>query len=911
MKPVNIIVSAFGPYAGEVKIPLHQLGDHGLYLITGDTGAGKTTIFDAITFALYGEASGTNREANMMRSKYADPSTPTFVEMTFLYRKEKYHIKRNPEYMRPAKKGQGMTIEKADAVLTYPDGKIVTKTKDVTKAVTELIGLDRNQFSQIAMIAQGDFLKLLLAKTEERSRIFREIFDTKKYQILQDRLREEASRQKNQYEKLWSSIEQYIDGIQYEEESTEKLPIEDTMDLLEVTIEKETKKISDLEKEMKKLQIHLSSLDQKIGQADHMESAKTELERAKNIVAEKEPLLSSLEENFHKEEEKNPEREQIILKIESLKQMIPVYDELEQIHNDRKKTQTQIEKYKEKIEKSEQDEEKRKETISKIKEELEELKGTEAQEVEIRHKAARLREKKDKVIEFRNLLSQHKTMEEQLVAAQEKYKDAVQKSREASIRYEEIEKEFLDAQAGILAQTLKEGSECPVCGSVHHPKPARLQNTDCSKEAVEKRKKEAEKKSQEMSLLSADAGKINGQVIQSRQMIMEQAESLFEGKPKEMYQALKELIQKIAEENKQQEESEQKIREKISRKEKLEQALPVYNRDQEREQQIREQMKQDLAADMVCASNLQEKSDQLSKELKYGSREEVLDEIRLKQCLKKRMEQEYQNAKQKLDDTKQTVDLNKNMIQALLKQLKGNQEYDLIALKEEYRSIVSENEEKQTEKQTIIGRLQANETIKKKIREQYSALKEVEKKWAGIKTLSDTANGTIGGKKEKVMLETFIQMTYFNRIIARANVRLMVMSAGQYELKRRETAKDKRSQSGLELNVIDHYNGSERSVNTLSGGEAFKASLSLALGLSDEIQSLAGGIQLDAMFIDEGFGSLDEESLEQAIRSLHDLAKGSRLVGIISHVAELKDRIEKQVIVTKDKSFGSEVKIVI
>jgi len=210
---------------------------------------------------------------------------------------------------------------------------------------------------------------------------------------------------------------------------------------------------------------------------------------------------------------------------------------------------------------------------------------------------------------------------------------------------------------------------------------------------------------------------------------------------------------------------------------------------------------------------------------------------------------------------------------------------------------------------TIYSRITSNKASLDNILKKLNEIKTVEEKWIWIKSLSNTANGNLSGK-EKIMLETYIQMTYFDRIINRANTRFMVMSGGQYELKPRKEAENNRSQSGLELDVIDHYNGTERSVKTLSGGESFKASLSLALGLSDEIQSSAGGIKLDTMFVDEGFGSLDDESLAQAIKALSSLAEGNRLVGIISHVSELKDKIDKQIVVKKEKTGGSNISIV-
>lgn len=251
MRALRLTMSAFGPYAGRVEIELEKLGSRGLFLICGDTGAGKTTIFDAITFALYGEASGNVREADMLRSKYADALTPTEVELEFLYRGKRYVVKRSPEYLRPKARGEGFTKQAADATLIFPqeeNRQPITKPKEVTKAVTELIGLNREQFSQIAMIAQGDFLKLLLAKTEERSKIFREIFNTAPYQILQEKLKAESGRLKSLYEDKSKSILQYINGVTYDEDTEagdtlrkikeQKTPgsISDTMELLEEII---------------------------------------------------------------------------------------------------------------------------------------------------------------------------------------------------------------------------------------------------------------------------------------------------------------------------------------------------------------------------------------------------------------------------------------------------------------------------------------------------------------------------------------------------------------------------------------------------------------------------------------------------------------------------------------------------
>jgi DNA repair protein SbcC/Rad50 len=274
------------------------------------------------------------------------------------------------------------------------------------------------------------------------------------------------------------------------------------------------------------------------------------------------------------------------------------------------------------------------------------------------------------------------------------------------------------------------------------------------------------------------------------------------------------------------------------------------------------------------------------------------------------MKRAHDQAQSDLQKSKENISGYESSIKSLKSQLSSGCALDKDEELEKKTDIENKKGEDDAKSKAIHTRIETNTQALTNIRAKSDSLSELEKRYTWMKSLSNTANGNISGK-EKIMLETYIQMTYFERIIDRANTRLMTMSGGQYELKRRREAENNRSQSGLDLDVIDHYNGTERSVKTLSGGESFKASLSLALGLSDEIQASAGGVKLDTMFVDEGFGSLDEESLDQAMRALSGLADGNRLVGIISHVGELKNRIDKQIIVTKDKSGGSRATIVV
>ena len=305
MRPITLSMSAFGPYGDEVTVDFSLLGQRGLYLITGDTGAGKTSIFDAIAFALYGEASGANREPSMLRSSYAQPATPTFVEMVFQCGNQTYRVRRNPEYIRPAKRGDKLVTEKADALLTFSDGREpVTGARDVTKAIGEIVGLDRTQFARIAMIAQGEFLNLLLAKTEERSKIFREIFHTKPYQQLQEILKAEASKQKSAYESLSESIRQYMDSVRPPEEEQkrweEAVAAEDALPLLDAFLERAAKELEELACQEAILRQEVESLDRRIGKEETREKARQDW----NLAQARLPALTARQQELRQQWEK-------------------------------------------------------------------------------------------------------------------------------------------------------------------------------------------------------------------------------------------------------------------------------------------------------------------------------------------------------------------------------------------------------------------------------------------------------------------------------------------------------------------------------------------------------------------------------------------------------------------------------
>lgn len=907
MKPLQLNISAFGPYADEVTIDFTRLGEKGLYLITGDTGAGKTTIFDAITFALYGEASGNNRNADMLRSQYAEAGTPTFVEMRFLYRQKEYVIRRNPEYIRPAKKGGGMTTEKADASLSFPNGRVVTKTKEVTKAVTELIGLDRNQFTQIAMIAQGDFLKLLFAKTEERSKIFREIFDTKKYQILQDRLKLEKNGLDKEYQDISKSIRQYMDGIQ--EEEYEQGTVEVRLVNLSHLLEDEKERITFLTKEITDIENRLENLNRYIGKAETEEKNRRELEKSEETLRLHKEKFAQAEEKFSEEEKREEEREQLRTEIVLSEEKLPLYDEAEKLKTEYTSLKTHLQLVENELIQSKERREKYNRNVVLMKERLEQLASVDAKKVQLDNEKAILEEKKNQARLLKKMLVEYKAVANRVEELQGQYQAAILKGRKKQQEYEQMERNFLDSQAGILAQKLKEGEPCLVCGAIHHLNPAKLTEKVCTEEELREAKQKSTILMEKATALSVEAGKAKGELDTAGKNIEERAEQIFGKRVESVYAELEKWIGELVKADEKMKSDSAILEKELAEKKRFEQQLPQVEQMQKTEEEKEKESERLYVRYRTECENVQKQLEKMKESLAFSSKTEIMADIKSKKEKRQLLEKAYENAKQKTEEIAGKIKEENAKIDTLKNQLEKQVGGSLPELLEKQRELQEKKGELLAEKESTVSKYRSNTQIKEAVEKQFTVLREIEKKQALVKALSDTANGSVAGK-DKIMLETYIQISYFNRIIARANTRFMVMSGGQYELKRREETKDQRSQTGLELDVIDHYNGSVRNVKTLSGGEAFQASLSLALGLSDEIQSLAGGIQLDTMFIDEGFGSLDEEALEQAMKALYRLADGNRLVGIISHVSELKERIEKQIVVKKEKSQGSSVRVI-
>ena len=919
MRPITLTMSAFGPYAAKTVIELDKLGTNGLYLITGDTGAGKTTIFDAITYALYGEASGNTRDVNMFRSKYAEPSTPTEVELTFEYAQKIYTVKRNPEYDRPKARGEGYTTEKANAELHYPDGRVVTRLKEVNKAIVDIMGIDRSQFTQIAMIAQGDFLKLLLASTEDRKKIFQKIFRTQCYYQLQERLKAETSKLAVEYNQTGSSIRQYINGIACHPDDVLKLEVDkakkgelkntEAVQLVEKLIKQDAAaqqkvlgQIGELDKQKQKIAAQLAV-------AEKRKTAEEDQKKAKENIDRETQRLKRLETEKNEAAAHQPEVQKAVEAIAKLEAQLPEYAEMQKKQTERTGLQKALEELAQKIKTEAETEEKLARSIAEFKDEQASLQNAGAAQAAQKAEKDRLAEQQKDLEALKKEYAAYQKLEADQKKAQADYAQKSEDSRQKRAEYEHKNKLYLDAQAGILAETLTEGVPCPVCGSLEHPHPAQKPENAPTKQELENCKAKAEEAEKATQAASSKASTCIGQVDTSRETLRDHGQkSLGTDAVEEMERLCSEKQQQTAAALQKAEQQLKEITKQLGRKAALDQLIPQKEDELEQCKNRRAGYGNQQAGDGAKLQAAEKRLKELAEKLSYPSEAEANQALQQLRKQKEAWEKAIQETQKAHDECAKNLAALKGTLEGYQKTLQGMEKVDVQAVLAAQTEADQQKAAWQAQKNEIGDRLAVNRPILENLRPQISKMEETEKRLQCVQALSDTANGRLSGK-EKIMLETYIQMTFFDRIIRRANVRLMVMSGGQYELKRRVNAENNRSQAGLELDVIDHYNGSERSVKTLSGGESFKASLALALGLSDEIQSSAGGIRLDTMFVDEGFGSLDEESLEQAVNALVGLTQGNRLVGIISHVSELKNRIDRQIVVTKEKSGGSKAEI--
>nr|WP_302887568.1 AAA family ATPase [uncultured Romboutsia sp.] len=1036
MRPIKLTISAFGPYASKQVIDFEELKGRNIFVISGKTGAGKTTIFDAISYALYGEASGESRETDSLRSHFADDNTETYVELEFELRGEKYTVNRVPKQKKKKARGEGYTEKSADATLTLPDGKVITKVKNVTYKIIEILGITREQFKQIVMLAQGEFKKLLLADSVEREGIFRKIFNTYDFEKIQAELKDKAANLSKNRTKSKHEMEINLKNIKGEHDIVIDeyvdfpLVIEKLKDLLErdnniyKTLNEEGKEVDNnlqvknQEKAiietnnnlLKEKEIITKALEELLSKEDEYKNKSKTIIDGKNAkevkyiedkLIETTKKLTKREEDYNlslknidslklKQEEANKllqieeskecDREKLSVEINNLNKLEEKIIELDSLNNKVMHLKQSAENSKLQIINNKKETEELKKSKEEKELQLKDIATLETKKVELESDIKAKNKTLDEVRElFKVIRSFQNTYIEHNNKAKE-YKEFEVEYKKVKENYEKMDDLYKKEQAGILASKLQENEPCPVCGSTNHPNKATIKENlkiptkeelKVAKENLDKLEKENLEKINNLTTLNSNKTTYLEQVNNHLSMLSAtlNIDKTFNSETakvvKNLGTELKSVIDKLKDEL-------LKVIDKISLKEKIEKELNLItttinerehslikleecekNYTTELTQNITkiDEYKKEIPENITDLKTLNNLIEVKTKELNISK--EKLAKLRLEnENLAKKLEGENSTSKEinkSIEELKLEIANNKanfneaikeqgfdniqtyedaklqiSMVESLekevenynseLKLTKAKQEdiinktkdivfMDITTIDEEIRSIQNNKKELESKLRELHAIIVGNKTILKNVENLNIEFKEIEEEYKVLGELADLANGK---KAPYISFERYILASYFEDIIEAANIRLEKMTGDRFSLIRKTSKSKGAGQKGLELEIYDNYTDSSRDVSSLSGGESFKASLSLALGLSDIVQSNAGGVSLDTMFVDEGFGTLDPQSLDNAIDSLLELQRGGRLVGIISHVEELKERIDAKLEVTST-SKGSKV----
>ena len=919
MKPLKLTMSAFGSYAGKNVIDFTGQ-QQGIFLITGDTGAGKTTIFDAITYALYNQTSGGERNGNMMRSQYAQPETETYVELEFLYRGQTYRVRRNPDYKitKTLKNGKIREQKVPHSVeLTMPDGTVFPEKKNATDAkIIEILGLTADQFSQIVMIAQGDFLKLLYTKSDERKMIFSKLFRTDIYWKIQENLRRKSMEMDERIQENDRAFEQEKSRIILLPES-EELPLDELVERLRerlkdalkeqnlrrANVEELNKKITKYE-EINKLFVSLEKIRQNGKELEARQAESKERRQQIENARKADKVLVAEQQNLRQQQEVEQSAQAIAKMTETLANDQEMFETL--------KTQQQEAEAKQKREAA--DIQKKMLALEQSFPSYEALQNARSEE----QQAKKVWEDLGKISEesfhkkkagIAALKEQQKRQEQVVEQTKKNWEQTSLSASESAKHYEHIYEAFLKEQAGILAENLSAGCPCPVCGSTIHPDPAKLSDHAVTELEVEQAKKtraaaeekrdlayaafEAEKtKKQKLAqaVEKEEADFVLAQTIAKQQRkeaeqnyvsLQKTAEQIRE---KLVYPSLAEAKKQYAAMQKALEAAEQEIERKRQKVSELAEAINTLKGQKLAEEENQKTAKKLAAKTEKEYAKLLEKSGFVSEETYHLA---ILPERSRSKLEREEKEYESQCLRQQSEQ------------KLLEKQVSGKTYTDTTELNEQLKAEKQALKEAEKTYMELHTAYENDRSVLQNCAVYLEKGKKLESEDQVIKSLSKTANGRLSGSA-KIDFETYIQRQYFKQIIHEANKRLLTMSNHQFILKLKEEANTgRKTNEGLDLSVYSLVTDSERDVKTLSGGESFLAALAMALGLSDIVERSAGAIHPDMMFIDEGFGSLDAQSRQQAIEVLAELAGDSRMVGIISHVTELKEQIDRKLVVNR------------
>lgn len=993
MMPISLTLSAFGPYPDTITIDFESFQEDGLFLITGPTGSGKTMIFDAMIFALYGKTSGQIRQTDSLRCDHALNEIPTFVEFSFSLHQQNYTIKRNPKYYLKGKK----TPKQPSALLILPDGKMVEGIKEVNQKMISLLGVDDQQFKQICMIAQGEFTKLIMASSDEREKVLRELFHSETYQKLEEKLKVHLKTYQDKYDLLLNKRKDLMQELQVEDH-------QEYLSKQTKLIASQQKEYDDLKKDLdqKKQQLQLYRLqnqrliqlkdlkqqfqDLKKQENDYQELNKTvdTLKKAQetnylyiSYIKQQKKLqtlklnqedflkqLKKLEKDYQEKkvqadflDYKQQTKEKLQNQIQETKQLI---NQIYQYQNDYQNLQTLKQQYRMLDEEHKlflKKKEKFENGLQRDQERIQSEQQVQSKYELIKQQYVRLNEQKVKVHQLSDYYDQILKLNENKSDLQEEYTVVEKQVDHEKMQYNQMEKLYFRKQAGIFALQLKEDQPCPICGSLHHPHPAQIEKEDITKEKLDQQAKKVKQQEHRLQDILQKILLSN----QKKEMLVKQTKQLSselniqEEISKEIF--IKELDH-LSKDEKRMKKEYLELQDELKYIQKLKKSVALSLKDMSTYESKELKQAQSLENIQVQIHQLSGKLNDSLRQYEIGevnkNYQQVQKEYRQLSLEIETIQQDYEKVKNKYLEIKTKISsLNQQIIQeqeiydeldnkyhtaldafineeeflnlkTQINQIsileKKYQDY-LISLKSLNEQIISlENEVKDStyvdlsslsetikevnqqlrEKNDDLEKLKIDYSLKEKmIKDIQKINQQLEKDEDTYQRYLDLYNLASGKNNARVSIERYVLATYFENMLIYANVIMKQLSQGRYQLLRKDDAGKGRSQQGLELDVFDQESGNIRSIKTLSGGESFKAALSLALGLSRMVQDYAGGIELNTLFIDEGFGSLDSQSLDQAMNCLMELHHENKLIGIISHVSDLKDRIERQLVVER------------
>lgn len=854
MQLKKLTMQAFGPFKDKVEIDFEKAKiDRGLLLITGDTGAGKTTIFDAICYALYGESSGTTRKTNSLRSDFSSPDTGTYVKLEFYHNNKEYFVRRSPEYMRKSKRGNGETKQPATAEFEI-NGRMETKTNVVTKEIESLIGLDFKQFRQVAMLSQGEFTKFLLASSDEKTSIFRKIFNTDIYSNITLKLKEDLVLKEQKYKRTKEEIEKEknkITDFNFSNLTNDQLSkyLEEKIISDEKALEEKKKVVDKLNEKITTKKVELEKIEETNRKIKELENSKEKLQllQKNNVMIEKEKGI--LDYNLHKAPKIsnllnliNKEQNNLKDTTKSLNTSKEKLTALKLLYDKNKEIYADLDKYGDRV-------------------------------TDINKKIVSTKEKLKNLIKFKELNNS-------LIINEAKLKEILDEETLEHNKYNKLSRNYYLNEAFILAEILEDNMPCPVCGSYDHPHKALKNDYSITKEDLEKQ------------------NEILSKIIDTRKTHESKIDSLKQNIKELNLDSYTDVDTTINELNTLLDSLNNKLKEiKDSYNKLLKEKTDLTTDISKGEREI------ELYNDTILKSNAD--IEKYTKDLNdlYIELNTSYDDFEQKKITQSELN--TLSTKIKAYDT----ECNKYMttIELYTKEVGTKEIINIDDKVEELNKNISSYELLNSEYNDFYAVLKKEKEVANNIKVYIGNLKREEKEYLTVKLLSDTANAKLI-RKQRITFENYVQSYYLNNVLVEANKRLIKMTDGRYDLRKKEVSSSLTEKMGLEFSIFDSYTGKEREVSSLSGGEKFKAALALALGLSDVISMFAGGIKMDALFIDEGFGSLDQESLNQALNTLSDLVDDDKLVGIISHVSELISRIDKKIVVKKNNN-GSYIQI--